>query len=87
MSRSGHGFKHEIRLGNIIGVIDSGYQDSVKVKLKCDNPYMSIEDMTKAAGTKIAQAIIIDRPKMSFNWGNFEDKSSRGTNGFGSTGV
>ena len=35
-SRSGHGFRHGIRLVNSVGVIDSDYRGSVKVALRRD---------------------------------------------------
>lgn len=36
-SRSGHGFKHGIRLANSTGIIDADYQDEVMIKLVRDN--------------------------------------------------
>src|SRR5213592_3795798 len=35
-SRSGHGFKNDVRLSNCVGVIDSDYRGEVKVKLIAD---------------------------------------------------
>jgi dUTP pyrophosphatase len=37
-SRSGHGFNHLIRLANSVGVIDSDYRGTIKVRLVCDDP-------------------------------------------------
>ena len=37
-SRSGHGFHHDIRLANCVGVIDAGFTGEVMVKLTCDAP-------------------------------------------------
>lgn len=83
-SRSGMGFKHDLRLSNAVGVIDSGYQDTVKVRVRNDGtaPY------TVAAGDRIAQMMVL--PVMSVSMeeaADFEEISERSTGGFGSTGA
>lgn len=81
-SRSGHGFKNDIRLANAVGVIDSDYRNAVKVKLTSDNP----TDVFKVEkGDRIAQAIILPYPKVEFVEGELSD-TERGIGGFGSTG-
>lgn len=37
-SRSGHGFKNDVRLANCVGVIDSDYRGELMVKLTNDSP-------------------------------------------------
>lgn len=53
-SRSGHGFNHDIRLANCVGIIDSDYRGEIKVKLTNDNhfKYLSV-----AAGDRICQEL------------------------------
>lgn len=92
-SRSGHGFKNDVRLSNCVGVIDSDYVDEVMVKLTQD-----VEGYDRNTGVygpfrinhgdRIAQAMLmpvqqvqlvqIDEPPVQ--------KGNR-TGGFGSTGV
>lgn len=92
-SRSGHGFKNDIRLSNCVGVIDSDYTDEVMIKLIQD-----VEGYDHGTGVyvpfhinpgdRIAQAMLmpvqqvdlvqIDEPPVQ--------KGNR-TGGFGSTGA
>ena len=81
-SRSGHGFKNDVRLANCVGVIDSDYRGEVKVKLTCDN-----EDFYVSNGDRIAQAMIIPVPAIEgFLVSNELSETERGDGGFGSTG-
>ena len=81
-SRSGHGFKNDVRLANCVGVIDSDYRGEVKVKLTCDN-----EDFYVSHGDRIAQAMIIPVPAIEgFLVSNELSETERGEGGFGSTG-
>jgi dUTP pyrophosphatase len=88
-SRSGHGFNHDIRLANCVGVIDSDYRGEVMLKLRNDR---SAEDERPAIairpGDRVAQAMIlplpsIDRIRVVDELSNTE----RGAGGFGSTGA
>ena len=81
-SRSGHGFKNGIRLCNSVGVIDSDYRDSVKVKLVNDSniPFF-IEP-----GDRILQAMIIPVDRVEFDLVEELSDTVRGTGGLGSTG-
>ena len=81
-SRSGHGFKSGIRLGNGTGIIDSGYRDSVKVKLHNDGK----EPFTVRDGDRIAQALIQPVPLVTFEVVDELAESERGLGGLGSTG-
>jgi dUTP pyrophosphatase len=81
-SRSGHGFKNDIRLCNSVGVIDSDYRGEVMVKLHNDgiNPY------TVSQGERIAQAMIVPYFQANLVVSDELSDTSRGIGGFGSTG-
>jgi len=81
-SRSGHGFKSDIRLSNCVGVIDSDYRASVKVKLRMDE---ANESLPLLYGRAIAQAIILPFPRVAFLEVDELSETARGTGGFGST--
>ena len=84
-SRSGHGFKQNVRLANCVGVIDSDYRGEVCVKLtrdESDGP-----DMRVVHGDRIAQAMILPVPKVSFAQVSDLSETERGAGGFGSTGA
>lgn len=80
-SRSGHGFKNDVRLANCVGVIDSDYRGEVCVKLSMD----AYGQFVVKHGDRIAQAMIMPVPTIEFEEGELSD-TSRGTGGFGSTG-
>lgn len=82
-SRSGHGFKHGVRLGNAVGVIDAGYRGELKVSLHNDGRAR----FKVAHGDRIAQAMIIPRPAIELEEAGELSDSSRGTGGLGSTGA
>lgn len=81
-SRSGHGFNHEVRLANCVGVIDSDYRGQVKVKLTADSEGM----LAIKKGDRIAQAQIIPVHRVTFIETGDLTETERGTGGFGSTG-
>ena len=81
-SRSGHGFKNGIRLCNCVGVIDSDYRDSVKVKLVNDQ----YDDYIYKEGERILQAMILPVERVSFDLVEELSDTARGTGGLGSTG-
>ena len=78
-SRSGHGFFNGVTLANNVGVIDSDFRSSVKVKLVGD--YLQVKK-----GDRIAQAMLIPYPKVEFVEGGELSSTERGTGGLGSTG-
>jgi dUTP pyrophosphatase len=82
-SRSGHGFKSDIRLSNCVGVVDSDYRGSVAVKLRADNVELSTHF---AAGDRIAQAMIVALPVVQIEEVDELSDTARGAAGFGSTG-
>lgn len=82
-SRSGHGFKDDVRLANCVGVIDSDYRGEVKVKLTLDN---SESDFLVTHGDRIAQALLIPYNPVELVWADELTDTGRGAGGFGSTG-
>lgn len=82
-SRSGHGFKDDVRLANCVGVIDSDYRGEVKVKLTNDGPHLFTVDK----GDRIAQAMLVAVPKVELVEAEELSDTVRGDGGFGSTGV
>ena len=81
-SRSGHGFNHNVRLANCVGVIDSDYRGAIKVKLTADG----YSQLKVSHGDRIAQGIIMPYPKVEFEEVDELSETQRGTGGFGSTG-
>lgn len=81
-SRSGHGFKYDVRLGNCVGLIDSDYRGEVRVKLAADQP----SGFSVNVGDRIAQAIVIPVERTSFHRVDELSETARGDGGFGSTG-
>lgn len=84
-SRSGHGFKNDIRLANSVGVIDSDYRGEVLVKLTSDNPHGSRFDVKH--GDRIAQAMIVPVERVELVQVDELSSTERGEGGFGSTGT
>ena len=81
-SRSGHGFNNGIRLCNSVGVIDSDYRDSVKVRLVND----SYVPFSINPGDRILQAMIIPVPSIALVEVDELNDTARGIGGLGSTG-
>lgn len=84
-SRSGHGFNNDIRMANCVGIIDSDYRGQVKVKLTSDDP--SGFPFKVKLGDRIAQAMIVPYPRISFEFTDELSDTQRGTGGYGSTGA
>lgn len=84
-SRSGHGYKNNVRLVNCVGIIDSDYRGEVSAKLiqdyKDEQPSAYINK-----GDRIAQALIVPVDRVEFNLVGELSDTLRGTGGFGSTG-
>lgn len=83
-SRSGHGFKHGVRLCNSVAVIDADYKDEVLIKLhadRYDGPALKINK-----GDRIAQGMLERVEQVEF----VEVEELGGMNrggGFGHTGA
>lgn len=82
LPRSGLGHKNGIVLGNLVGLIDSDYQGSLKVSLwnRSDIAY-EVKPMDR-----IAQLVIVPVKQVQFNVVDTFEESQRGEGGFGSTG-
>ena len=81
--RSGLGRKGLV-LGNLVGLIDADYQGEIKIAAwnrSCSNV------ITIQPGDRIAQLVIIPVIRPHFRVVKGFDPSTRGTGGFGSTGV
>lgn len=96
-SRSGHGFKSHTRLSNCVGVIDSDYRGEVIVQLHRDFVQLSEDSeygvneppckiLNLSKGDRIAQAVLLQIPKVSLQFVDTLDITERGAQGFGSTG-
>lgn len=83
-SRSGHGFKSDVRLSNCVGVIDSDYRGEVIVKLR--NDQRDAEFMVRH-GDRVAQAMLIPVEQVQFVLSDELSETERGSGGFGSTGA
>jgi dUTP pyrophosphatase len=81
-SRSGQGFKFGGRLANCVGVIDSGYRGEIKVKITFDEQNGGFNKK----GDRIAQAMLIPVPVVTFEEVAELSDSERGEGGFGSSG-
>lgn len=82
-SRSGHGFKNNVRLANCVGVIDADYRGEVLVKMRNDGT----QRFAVEPGDRIAQAMVIPFPRVTFEEVDDLSVTDRGSAGFGSTGV
>ena len=84
-SRSGHGFKNDTRLANCVGVIDSDYRGEVMVRLSRDLATTEVLYLRKF--DRIAQAMVIPYPRVTFEVVDELSDTERGAGGFGSTGA
>lgn len=81
-SRSGLAFKYNVILVNGVGVIDSDYRGEVLLGLfNIGNKPVAIRK-----GDRIGQGEIAEVIKASFEFANELSETTRGSNGFGSTG-
>lgn len=81
--RSGLGVKHGIVLANTIGVIDSDYQDEIRIALF----NRSAHAYTITPGERVCQLLILPVQQATLTIVNaFSQTSARATGGFGSTG-
>lgn len=82
-SRSGHGFKHGVRLANGTGIVDADYRGEVLVCLHNDNPD---DAFVINNGDRIAQAMLMPVPRVTFHVVEQLSITERGAGGFGSSG-
>lgn len=92
VGRSGHGFKHNIRLANCEGVIDSDYRGEVLIALTADSDagYKELYGMATLVDAKISERIaqgkLQEAYRVRFNEVNELSETQRGAGGFGHTG-
>lgn len=82
LPRSGLGHKHGVVLGNLVGLIDSDYQGQLMIS--CWN--RSMTNYTVQPMERVAQLVIVPVVQARFRVVEEFDASTRGENGFGSTG-
>lgn len=82
-SRSGHGFKEDVRLCNTVAVIDSDFRGELLIKLACDRENWG---MSVNAGDRIAQGMVIPVEQVQFEEADSLSDTERGEGGFGSSG-
>jgi len=79
--------KYDLSLCNHVGVIDSSYRGSIKLRFK---KYIRPDENTFSVyyvGDKIGQIIIIPYPQIEFKEVTDLSDTERGDGGFGSSGV
>ncbi len=81
--RSGLAVKHGIGLTNSPGTVDSDYRGPLMVCLI----NLGAEPFTISRGDRIAQAVVAPAPQVALIEVDDLDETTRGENGFGSTGV
>jgi len=82
-ARSGLAAKQGLRPANCVGVIDSDYRGEVLVPLHNDTN----DGKTISPNERIAQLIVMPYLAVEFDEKDNLDETSRGNNGFGSTGI
>jgi dUTP pyrophosphatase len=82
LPRSGLGHKHGIVLGNLVGLIDSDYQGQILVSLW----NRGASDFMLNPMERIAQLVVVPVVQVGFNIVEEFAQSTRGADGFGSTG-
>ena len=83
-SRSGHGFKNDTRLANCVGILDSDFRGTAKVKLRADAN--NAQPLIVRHKDRIAQAMVIPVDRVSFFLKKELSETERGEGGYGSTG-
>ena len=83
LPRSGLALNHGVTCLNTPGLIDSGYRGELKVLLVNTDPE---EDFTIDRGERIAQLVVLAVDQVRLVESQHLDPSTRGDQGFGSTG-
>lgn len=81
--RSGLALKQNVSITNSPGTIDANYRGDIGIIIQ----NLGEEDIEIYQGDKIAQAILQKYSEIEFEEVESLDETTRGTNGFGSTGV
>lgn len=85
--RSGLAMKYGIRLANGVGVIDADYRGPLKVILRCDSWQLGGIHEVLNVGQRIAQAVLMPIPSVTWVEAKQLSETARGEGGFGSTGA
>ncbi len=83
LPRSGLAIRTGITVLNAPGLIDAGYRGELKVALINHGP----DDFQVGVGDRIAQLVVMAVESPEYELADDLESSSRGTRGFGSTGV
>ena len=68
---------------SVVGLVDSGYRGEIQMIARND----SETPIEIRRGQKVCQIMVIDVPLVSVEYGQVNDKTERGSDGFGSTGI
>lgn len=79
--------KTDLELANSIGMIDSDYRGEIQVRFNFRSKYYYNEVIDYEVGDRVAQLMIIPRPKIEFEEVDELSNTNRGDGGFGSTGI
>ncbi|GAA8950280.1 dUTP diphosphatase [Helicobacter pylori] len=82
-TRSGLALNHQVMVLNSPGTVDNDYRGEIKVILA----NLSDKDFKVQVGDRIAQGVVQKTYKAEFTECEQLDETSRGSGGFGSTGV
>lgn len=82
-SRSGHGFKNNIRLSNCVGIIDSDYRGEIMASIYNDGH----SQFEIQPGDRILQGFVVSAQQIEIEEVSELTETERGTGGFGSTGT
>lgn len=75
--------KYELSLANSVGVIDSGYRNSIKLRFRFIGKKFSKNSLIYKKGDKIGQLIFMPMFSFSAHQTDLLDESERGLAGFG----
>lgn len=78
-------YKYDLALTNSVGVIDSSYRGSIKLKFR--HPRETLLQLKYEPGNKIAQLVIVPIPKIEMEEVKELEETSRGSQGWGSSGT
>ena len=84
--RSSVGLKTKLRLANQTGIIDSDYRGEITAMLVSFTPF-DIEPNTQTGRVAVCQGRLVHTPKVYFDVVDDLSVTSRGTGGFGHTGM
>lgn len=76
---------YHLSLGNHVGVIDSGFRNSVSFRFKRTKEY-NHDSLEYDVGDRVGQIIILPYPAINFVESEELSESERNTGGYGSTG-